>query len=158
MKLQDVVAGTRGTYVGLRVMPPANMLMMKHCADNGIPYKQSMFESRLHTTLIYSRVYCPNLVVDPSVIYNCEFGGYDIFSGQNGEHVLVMLLKSEQLQERHAFLMKEHGATYDFPSYKPHITLSYNYTDNSVMGINPYEGMIQLGLEYTEDLDLNYGS
>lgn len=90
-------------------------------------------------------------------MYECEFGGYDIFSGQSGENVLVMKLISQELQDRHNYLMETYGATYDFPVYHPHVTLSYNYTDNVAVGISPFTNKIILGMEYVEDLDLKWG-
>lgn len=146
-----------GTYVGLRVLQPTNNLLYQHCKDAGIPVRQAMFDDRLHTTVIYSRKHCPGVLVDPEHKYVAKFAGYEIFTGQKGEHVLVMLLDAPSVSERHNFIMQEHGATYDFPVYHPHITLSYNYSDNSVMGIPPFKHDIILGLEYTEDLDLNWG-
>lgn len=147
----------KGTYVGLRVLKPSNFLLRDLCIQNGIPHKASMFENRLHTTVIYSRKHCPNIQVLPQKMYVAEFGGYDIFSGQQGENVLVLKLKCQELQDRHAFLMQAHDATYDFPTYQPHVTLSYNYSDKTAAGITPFAEKIYLGLEYTEDLDLKWG-
>ena len=90
-------------------------------------------------------------------MYECEFGGYDIFSVQSGENVLVMKLISQELQDRHNYLMETYGATYDFPEYKPHVTLSYNYSDKTAVGISPFTNKIILGMEYVEDLDLKWG-
>lgn len=147
----------KGTYVGLRVLTPSNLLLRDLCLQNGIPHKASMFDNRLHTTVIYSRKHCPDIVAIPQKLYVCEFGGYDIFSGQRGENVLVLKLVSQELQDRHNFLMQTHGATYDFPEYKPHVTLSYNYSDKTAAGITPFTDKILLGLEYVEDLDLKWG-
>lgn len=146
-----------GTYVGLRVLNPTNDLLYKHCKEAGIPVKQSMFDDRLHTTVIYSRKHCPEVTVDTKRRHIAKFAGYDIFTGKKGEHVLVMRLNAPSVSEKHERIMAEHGATYDFPQFHPHITLSYNYSDNSVMGIPPFKHDIILGLAYVEDLDLNWG-
>ena len=151
------MTGKRGTYVGLRVLNPANSQLYTHCKDTGIPVKQSMFENRLHTTVIYSRKHCPNIVVDPTYCHVARFAGYDIFTGQRGENVLVMKLNAPSIAERHKQLMAEHGATYDYTVYIPHITLSYDYTDNSTLGIPAFPHEIVLGYEYVEDLDLECG-
>lgn len=55
--------------------------------------------------------------------------GYHIFEGKNGKNILVILLDSEDATNRHQKLMKQHDATYYFPEYKPHITLSYDIED-----------------------------
>ena len=48
----------------------------------------------------------------------------NIFEGKDGKNILVLLLKSEDAKKRHLELMEEHKTTYDYPEYKPHITLS----------------------------------
>jgi len=55
--------------------------------------------------------------------------GYHIFEGRNGKKILVLLLDSEDAVNRHQVLMKQHESTYDFPEYKPYITLSYDIED-----------------------------
>lgn len=147
-----------GTYVGLRVLEPSNKSIVFHCLGNGIPIIKSIFEERLHTTVIYSRKHCPNIKIDPTKKYRAEFDHYEIFSGQKGEYALVMVLKCDELTFRHHQLMQDNKATYDFETYHPHITLHYNYPDNSTLGLTPYLGTIVLGEEYVEDLNLDWKS
>jgi 2'-5' RNA ligase len=55
--------------------------------------------------------------------------------------------------------MKKHDATYDFPEYKPHITLSYDIGDldeKNLPDIGKYVDEIGIDEEYGEDLDLNW--
>ena len=155
--MQTKNTSPKGTYVGLRVVDPSNVCIFAHCQAEGIPVKQSMFERRLHTTLIYSRKHAPEIVTEPETMHIAAFKGYDLFKGQQGENVLVMLLDCPTIVARHKQLMASHDLTYDFPVYHPHITLSYNYNGNTVMGLAPYTLPIVLGLEYMEDLDLNWG-
>jgi len=52
-------------------------------------------------------------------------------------------------------LKKEHGATHDFDSFKPHVTLSYNIGDLDISTLNPSDiGDINIVSEFGEDLDL----
>lgn len=155
MKLTDITP-RKGSYAGLRVLDPAANMLYEHVRAAGIPAKKSMFDRRLHTTLLYSRKHCPNLKAEPSEKHFCSFQNYDIFTGAKGEYVLVLVLNAPSVVARHLALMAEHGATYDFPIYHPHITLSYNYTDNSTAGIPPITFPITLGEEYVEDLDLDW--
>lgn len=141
------------TYVGLRVLNPANTLLYEHCKSMGVPVQQSMFDNRLHVTVIYSRKHCPKMIVNSETKYVAQFDKYDIFSGSNGENVLVARLKTQAVELLHRNLMRQHEATYDFPEYHPHITLSYKYTDNSVLGLTPINFPIILGEAYVEDLD-----
>lgn len=149
---------SKGTYVGLRVLQPANERLYQHCLDNGIEVKKSMFDRRLHVTVLYSRKYCPNIVVpDPNVThYNARFLSYDVFTTQNGKYALVMKLSAPGVTARHRKLMAEHGATYDYPEYLPHITLSYDYDMPRAVGITPFPHNIILSEEYVEDLNLDW--
>jgi hypothetical protein len=155
MKLEEI-SPNQGTYVGLRLLDPGSRLLYEHCKAVDIPVKQSTFDRRLHTTLIYSRKHCPDLSVDPKAVYDAEFAGYSIFTGQNGENVLVVLLNSPQIVARHIKLMADHNAKYDHPVFHPHITLSYNYHSPTVAGIPAFNFPLHLGEEYTEDLDLSW--
>jgi hypothetical protein len=152
------MSGKKGTYVGLRVLAPANELLYKHCKDAGVPVRSSMFENRLHTTVIYSRTHCNQINLEHGQKYIARFAGYDIFSGQKGEKVLVMKLEAPGVSALHNQIMSENeDATYDFAVFRPHITLSYNYTDNNTMGIPIFPHDIILGEAYAETLDLEWG-
>ena len=159
MKLNEI-SPQKGTYAALRVSKPARDLLFKHCLDNKIPCRKAQFEERLHVTLIYSRKHCPKMHADPGVIYNCEFKDYEIFTGGKGEKVLVALLSAPAVVARHLQLMAQHGATYDFPVYNPHITLCYNWTgsDEDFAALEPIDFPISLGSEYVEDLDLDWSA
>lgn len=143
----------KGTYVGLRVLPHSAKDITTFASKTGIPIDRSKFERRLHTTLIYSRKYSPAVQVFPERVYYAHFKGYEFFRGQNGERVLVMLLRADAVADRHLALMEEYEFSYDFPLFHPHLTLHYNYPDNSLLGLPEYDKPISLGLEYTEDID-----
>jgi len=145
----------KGTYVGLRVLGDSTDNIYQHCIDNNIPVKKQMFEQRLHTTLIYSRVHCPKLFAYPGIIYRCEFKGYELFSGDHGDTVLVALLNAPDVVKRHNTLMAEHPATYDYPVYNPHITLSYNF-EGDIASLPPIDFTIFLGKEYVEEIKLDW--
>lgn len=147
-----------GTYVGLRVSAASSDLLYETCVDSGVPVKYSMFKERLHTTVIYSRKHCPNILLPKEgTKYMAEPDGYEIFSGMRGENILVLKLNSPEVSELHRQLVIANGATHDYPYFNLHVTLSYNYTDTSVMGILPFKHLVELGEAYSEDLDLNWG-
>jgi hypothetical protein len=158
MRLSDI-SPSKGTYVGLRVLQPANDRLYQHCLDNGIEVKKSMFDRRLHVTVLYSRKHCPNIRPDRDIThYNARFSSYDVFTGQNGKYALVMKLSAPGVTARHLKLMAEHGATYDYPEYLPHITLSYDYDMPRAVGIAPFPHNIILSEEYVEDLNLDWSA
>jgi hypothetical protein len=155
MKLSEL-SSSKGTYVGLRVLQPAGQRLYEFCRDNGIEVNKSTFERRLHVTVIYSRKQCIGLEPRDSVKYVATFSGYDIFDGSAGtDKALVMKLNAPGVLARHLEIMAKYGATYDFPVYIPHITLTYNYTGGDVL-LPPFNDNIILGDEYVEDLDLNW--
>lgn len=141
-----------GTYVGLRVLPHSAKKLKQYCVDNGIAITTAQWERRLHTTLIYSRINLPTFVADPKKSFSATFDGFDLFDGQNpGENPLVVRLSSPLLLARHKFIRQEFGATHDYPSYEPHVTLTYNFTGN-ISELQPIDFNISLGLEYSEDI------
>lgn len=83
----------------------------------------------IHVTLLYSRKYLPDYEPATSTDMWAYPKGYHIFEGRNGKKILVLLLDSEDAVNRHQVLMKQHESTYDFPEYKPYITLSYDIED-----------------------------
>jgi hypothetical protein len=147
----------KGTYVGLRVLPPSNTWIYKWVRDYlpNVPNKKVVFDRRLHTTVIYSRKHAPELKVDPSVIHQASFVGYEIFGENENERILVAKLNAPTVVARHLQLMAEYGFTYDFPVFVPHISLCYDFT-GTTEDIPPINFPIQLGQEYTEDLDLDW--
>lgn len=101
---------------------------------------------KLHTTICYSRVDIPWIEEEePQDI------GISVGLSQFGD-ALVLLLDSDYLHNRHS-LCKELGASYDYPDYLPHVTLSYNagFVDYSGVEIEPISLVITN--EYSEPLD-----
>lgn len=144
----------QGTYVGLRVLPESAALIRQFCEQNGIKISSSKFEEKLHTTVIYSRK-LHNIQPESTQVYACEFSDYNIFTTQDGKKVLVVLLNAPGVVARHLKLMAEHNATYDFPVFHPHVSLSYDF-DGDETSLPPMNFPILLGHEYVEPLDLDW--
>lgn len=139
-----------GTYAAVRPQEAdALTLIMKEA-------KVPNPEENLHATLLYSRKNLPNYTPDPSLEFVAMPNKFEIWPTQSGMNCLVLTLKSPQLQDRHKLLMKEHGATFDYPEYKVHISLSYDVGvfDISVLNIHDLPSVMMLTDEYTEELDL----
>lgn len=145
---------TTGTYVALRVTPASAALIADRLLYAGIDLHKTGAINKLHTTVIYSRVPCPGIQVNPKNVYIAKFAGYDLFSSDNGNDVLVIRLDSKAVVDRHLSLMAEHGATFDYPEFNPHITVSYGFTGN-IDVLPPLDFPILLSEEYTEELDLS---
>lgn len=100
---------------------------------NMINVENSISESAMHVTLIYSTRPCPDvkLIELPDTI-TAHGHSFDLFENPDGTNCLVLKLHSEQLQELHATCRDTYRATHDFPEYNPHVTLSYDYTQPHV--------------------------
>lgn len=148
MKLQEFTSNKKGTYVGLRVLTPSSTRIYNFCQDNGIPINKSTHDRRLHTTLLYSRKPCPNIITQPETVHLASFIAYEIF-----DDILVAKINSPSIVARHLELMQLYDATYDFPVYIPHISLVYGFSGdvNLLPPLNVDD--IMIGLEYSEELD-----
>jgi hypothetical protein len=45
------------------------------------------------------------------------------------------------------------GASWDFPGYKPHLTITYDAGDIDLAGIKPYDGLLEFGSEVFAEVD-----
>lgn len=154
---------TKGTYSGVRFNNSTIKLILKYIKDNHIP--NGVSEDKLHTTLLYSRKFLPNYI--PKGKYSKDLVGtpttFDVWKSDNNDNTstncLVLKYDCADLIARHKLLMDEHGATYDFSKYEPHITLSYDIGDfvvSNLPDILKTLPHIHIISEYKEDLDLSW--
>lgn len=71
--------------------------------------------------------------------------------GKEGE-ALVLLFGSSRLAWRHEQI-RNAGASWDWPEYQPHVTISYQAGDIDPATIEPYRGELRFGPEVFEPLD-----
>ncbi|MNT97626.1 hypothetical protein D3C72_2399890 [compost metagenome] len=72
-----------------------------------------------------------------------------------GEGAVVLAFNSSDLSWRHMSL-REIGASWDYPEYQPHITITYNLGDVDVSKVEPYRGEIILGAEVFKPIKQNW--
>jgi hypothetical protein len=80
-----------------------------------------------------------------------------MWSQQDGTECLVLTYDCEDILLRHEFLMHKHGASFDFPSYTPHVTLSYDvrgFNIKPMQDVLRYLPDIIIAHEYSEPLDM----
>ncbi len=65
--------------------------------------------------------------------------------------VLTLLFSSSPLSWRHEEICRA-GASWEWPSYEPHITITYDAANEDVENIVPYGGPIELGPEIFEEV------
>lgn len=164
MKLQDLLEQEApGTYAGAHFSPESQAKLVKLISRTKIP--NGVPSDKLHTTLIYSRKHLPDFQAmgEISPPWRATPVKYDVWESQPDEDgkkskCLVLVLNCPAACERHSQVMDEHGATYDFDEYTPHVTLSYDIGDFDVSTLpEPSEiGELKYGEEYQEDLNLNW--
>lgn len=71
--------------------------------------------------------------------------------GAQGQAV-VLLFSSSELSWRHEDIKRNSGATWDWPEYQPHITISYDAGGMDLSKVKPYAGRIELGPEVFEEV------
>lgn len=85
-------------------------------------------KSSYHVTVIYSRTPCPNVkAYDFNLPITGNITGWKKLGKTADDHFLVLTLESEELDKINADLMRDYGATSDFPTYVPHISISYHH-------------------------------
>jgi len=117
--------GNAGTFVGAKLTEDCADRLIEWMTQQGIPNPTPKEE--LHCTVVYSEereikitplAYEPPLEIDPRLFKFKHFG-------ENRE-VLVLAFDRPELAYRHKLLREKYKLGWKFPSYIPHVTLSYN--------------------------------
>jgi hypothetical protein len=116
-----------GTYVSL-LMDKASRDLLDVFTTNNLGLTEKVHPDSYHCTVIYSRTPVPNaeIIKYPTKVV-AHVMGYDVFTTKDGGKCLVMRLHCPQAFSLNLVLNKL-GATSDYDEYKPHVTISYNYT------------------------------
>lgn len=159
----DEVATNKGTYAGVKFSDDTSKLIKQYLDDNKIP--NAISPNKLHTTLLYSRKHLPDykaIGTYPKPLIGTP-GNFDVWKSNNEDgsstNCLVVEFDCPELSKRHDELMDEHKATYDFPDYKTHITLSYDIGDMDIKDLPSFIDTvptIKICKEYQEQLDLDW--
>jgi len=161
MKLFEISSEKRkGTYAGMRFCQETKKNLKELTNQFEVPEPLDVKE--YHTTLLYSEKFLPEYKAQGKL--DNPYDGTPVkcesWETQEGNNALVMTFKSPELSKRHSYLMKEHKATWGYPTFKPHVTLSYDCGDFCVKEINKYlkdaPFSINMVKEYHEDLNLDW--
>lgn len=115
-----------GTYVAAYFHPETVEGLTRHQEALGLTNPDDPHE--FHTTIVYSRRSVPWEPVDGLEV-EAKPLKWEAWNTRDGKRCLVLLLDCDWLHDRFSDAMMA-GATYDFPDYKPHITLSYNVDES----------------------------
>lgn len=74
-----------------------------------------------------------------------------------GENAFVLLFSNSEIEWRHE-QMVDNGASWDYPEYRPHVTISYEGAPSDLAAMQPYRGKLVFGPEIFEPLDDDFKS
>ena len=143
----------KGTYAAVIPSKESEAAINSFIKTNNIPLPSD--QDKLHSTLLYSRKHLPKYSPESKFEYSATPKAIEVWPTKSGARCLVLTLDCPDLVKRHKELMDQHKATYDFPDYKPHISLSYDIGnfDEKKLNIKDLPNKITLTGEYQEDLD-----
>ncbi len=156
MRLNELHCTKRPMFIGVRFDGPSMDEIMK--LSKGVENRTSKGE--LHITVAYSRKPISITALgklEPPVAVKAKH--YSIFKTRTGENCLVVEVEPPDLVARHNEIRKDYGASYDFPEYKPHFTLSYDCGIGfDIRSLPPIEDIPELYChqEYASELQIDY--
>lgn len=143
----------KGTYAAVQPSKSDGEQLHKMLVAHGVPNPET--PEKLHATLLYSRKHLPLYNPDEELEHHADIHKLEVWPTKSGKNCLVMKLHSPALEKRHELLMKKHRATYDYPDFKPHVSLSYDIGDFDHKDLHKHlPKSIRLGREYKEPLDV----
>lgn len=154
---------SQGTYFAVKPTKQTMTAMREFMGDHKIP--NPVADHTLHATVIYSKNFVgakPLGKLNPT--WKAKFHEYDLFpsssrvneSEDEPTKCLVMKFHCPEIHKRHHFLRKHHGASHDFPTFDPHMTLSYNVGSFDHTNLPAYDGPHEFEEEYSEPLNLTW--
>jgi hypothetical protein len=116
-----------GTFVAVKFSEEITRILHQYVIDNNVPNYVKPLD--YHSTIVYSKKTLKNVLSQRKIEWAGKPIGLDIFSAKNNgitTKCLVLKFESTEMNNRHMYLKQYANATHDFPSYIPHITLSYD--------------------------------
>lgn len=146
-------AAPRPLYVSRKVLNAKEILA--HYAAQGI--ENLIGAADMHVTITYSRNPVSWMAMGDSWASELvvQAGGARIMEafGENKD-TAVLSFASSDLKWRHD-AMVEQGASWDWPDYQPHLSISYDFAGD-IDSIKPWAGEIKFGPEIFEALNENW--
>lgn len=137
-----------GIYVGVRFSPLTKERLSSLQRELDIP--NPLDPEEFHCTVCYSREGIPWR--DGEVSSTAHPTSWQVYPTKDGKKCLVIELDSDYLRRRH-HVARTLGATHDYPTYKPHVTLSYDVGDFTLDGVPVPDFVFEIVEEYSEALD-----
>lgn len=140
-------AAPRTLYVSRRLINAADVL--RWARGQGIKGLESAKD--LHVTIAYSRTPVDWMKIGASWEAELKLpaGGPRLVESL-GDATAVLLFSSSELQWRNRSIQGA-GASWDYPEYQPHVTLSYE-AGQDLSNVEPYNGELVFGPEIFEEI------
>lgn len=147
-----LVESHAGTYAAVRPSKEDGDKIKEFMRLHNIPNPEPV--DKLHATLLYSRKHLPSYKPDTSLSHDAKVHSLEVWPTKSGKNCLVAKLHSPSLCDRHTHLMDKHNATYDYPEFKPHVSLSYDIGDYDISKLKAsHLPSLKMTNEYKEALD-----
>ena len=123
-----------GKFVGARLTRDSERAIMRWMRDNGLRKKEP--RARLHITVVgdkeqnfpwHPATFDPPLEIDSSTYKLEKFGD-----------AIVLSFSVPELEKRHEAAVKKYGINWKYPTYQPHLTLSFDET-----GLNSIDRLLK---------------
>ncbi len=85
-------------------------------------------------------------------------GGARLVEPLGDKGAVVLLFNSSELSWRHEAIKRDADASWDFPSYQPHVTITYSGGDVDLTKVEPYRGKLVFGPELFSEVDDDWSS
>ena len=105
----------------------------------------------LHVTVAFSRDLVDWAMIDQGDASLSVKGGPRTVEALGDKGAVVLKFRSKELQERWQEIV-DLGASWDWPSYTPHVTITYQGGDVDPAGIEPYDGPLEFGPEQISEV------
>jgi len=117
-------------------------------------FKEPLKAHDLHVTIAFSKKPLDWSEFEPEgdIISG---GGNRAIEKLGDKGAVCLKFKSDELQKRWK-QFKDAGASWDWPSYNPHITITYFGDDVDLNKVEPYDGPLEFGLEKFAEVDENW--
>jgi hypothetical protein len=112
-----------GTYVCLKPDEATMKMVGRFIEANHI--LNGLQITKLHTTIVYSKVYDPTLKSSPC-FYSAEFDHVRVMPSDNGKLCIAIELKSDSIQKLHRELLSDYKVTHTYPDFVVHMTVTYD--------------------------------
>lgn len=113
----------------------------------------------LHVTIAFSRRPVDWMKVgetwsnDKDGTLNVAPGGARLVEPLGDKGAVALLFNSSELAWRHEAIKRDADASWDFPSYQPHVTITYGGGDLDLSKVEPYRGKLVFGPELFSEVD-----